>query len=130
MDNPVDDRGYLIDHRYDTERNMHWYHIGCSARPVYKTFYGWQRAVSLHYGYDDMPHDYFVLLNEADRLDMHRLFADHISPQVEKKIWLEDFHDFTAPVDVTSPSYLLWASLNEAITDEINAEIITQLRNL
>lgn len=118
---------YLIDHWYDAEREIHWYHVGYSSDPVYAEFYKWQRSAKLHYEYEDMPHDYFVFLHDADRLEMHRRFADHISPQIEVSIWLEDFRDYTKPVDKTSEAYIFGTMLQEAITEEIDAEILRSI---
>lgn len=118
----------IIDHFYDTTRKIHWYHLGFHNEPIYQTFYQWQRTVKLHYEYSDMPHDYFVFLHEANRLEMHIRFKDYISKQHANEIWLEDFIDHTKPVDTTTVDYTLMMDLQAAIQEEIDRERIETLR--
>lgn len=117
----------IIDHLYDSMQNVHWYHLGYFDQPVYQEFYHWLRTVKLHYDYSDMPHHYFVLLHEADRLEMHRRFAEHLGAMEESAFHVADYIDLTTPVDPTSADAILITMLNDAINQEINERIIQEI---
>ena len=116
----------FIDHLYDADQNIHWYHTGYAPLPKYREFYAWLRPVALHYDYSDMPHHNFVLLHEADRLRMHAEFADSLAPMQPGTFHRADYVDLTAKVDPESPEAIVAAMLSAAIQEEIDAEVITR----
>jgi hypothetical protein len=115
----------FIDHMYDTKKKMHWYHIGGAlvGSESYRNFYQWKSTKKLHYDHDDMPHDYFVFLNDEDRLEMHVRFKQYIMPKQRAKAWVEGWRDCTTPVDKNSLEYML----GEILMEEINKEIIKEI---
>ena len=110
----------IIDHAHDTEKDIHIYHLGFHNSKMYLEFYDWLRGRKIHYDYTDMPHHYFVLLNEDDRLEMHKRFSTFIKEDARmlEDLGVEDLHDLTAPPD-DSEEYILLKLLHETIAEEI-----------
>jgi len=116
-----------IEHFLDVEQQIHWYHIRQVQTEQYKNFYRWHSTKKLHYGADDFPHDYFVYLNEADRLEMHEKFAQYLEPVKERRFHNPEFYDFTIVIDLTHPNVMVGNILQQEITNEINKEIIATI---
>jgi len=118
-----------IEHFHDPEQQIHLYHIRQVMTEQYKEFYKWHRTKKLHYGMDDWPHDYFVYLNKADRLEMHEKFARYLEPAKEFKFDKKWYYDHTIVPDPTHPNVIIGNILSECITEEINKEIIRTILN-
>jgi hypothetical protein len=73
-----------------------------------------------------MPHDYWVYLNEEDRVEFHQQFSQYISTVVNQTIYLEDFTDLTIEPDPISLE--IFQIFQEEIQNEINNEILNKLR--
>ena len=116
--------GLFIDHVVDRKKNIHMYHVGFSSCQEYQDFYAWHNARKLRYELTDMPHDYFVYLNEEDRIEMYYRFGDHITDTVEDNIDLSRFRDFLDP----SPDDPLAELLYQEIQREINLELLRELK--
>lgn len=118
----------IIDHQYDSARDIHWYHLGYQHGDTYQKFYRWLRGVRIHYDYTDMPHHWFVLLHDSDRRMMHALYGACIGPMRESEIFLDDFIDLTKLAEPTPEEAKLSSMLTQGITRELNNEAIQLLR--
>ncbi len=87
----------MIDHYYDSTKDIHWYHLGYESSKEYTDFYHWLKQRKIRYDYTDMPHHYFVLLFDEDRLAMHEAWFDYIKPVMESEFYPQDYHDSMAP---------------------------------
>jgi hypothetical protein len=117
-----------IDLRRDFKKNLYLYHVPGSTCEEYREFYKWLRTKPLHYEYTDFPHDYFVLLVETDRLEMHEKYAKHIT--IEKgPVDISGFRDLTKPMSIDVETQWMFDTLKECIQEEINKEILNKIKS-
>lgn len=113
-----------IDHVVDREKGIHMYHVAFSRSPRYAEFYEWHNSKKIWYEHTDMPHDYFVYLEESDRIELYYRFGDYITDTIEDSIDLSRFRNLKDP----SPSDPLFEMLMECVRDEIDSEILQKIR--
>ena len=114
-----------IDHFYDSNKNIHWYHLRYTPGETYVKFYKWHSSRKLRYGYDDMPHDFWVYLNEQDRLEFHLTWSDCIDGMIKRNWDSDSWTDFTKPSDAEVKE--IFKIFQECIQEEINRDILAKI---
>lgn len=112
-------------HCFDSKQNIHLYGARGSGDD-YDDFYRWHNQKKLHYEGSDFPWDYFVYVNEEDRLEFLQKYSNKIFFNENSSIDLKNFYDCTVPyVRGTNEFFDL---LNDCIMEEINKEIIAKIK--
>jgi hypothetical protein len=115
---------FVIDHVFDSCKNIHLYHTGYVNCDEYHKFYQWQKTKVLSHWLVDMPHDYWVYDREEDRLELHLTWGDCIATMVEGSIDLCEFNSGTDHLNQDALGEILF----EAIQQEIAREILAKIR--
>lgn len=120
----------IIDH-YNSEKSLHLYHIRyCGQDSNYDAFYEKFRSVEILHSHFDQPHDYFVYMNETDRLAMVEAFGAFIVVEPTEETWESQFPSAPPLTGIDKEiNDILFETLFGEIREEINREIIAKLRS-